>query len=194
MAQVNRKLPLQVFCPSTVFHHDVGDRVRAEACKKTTPRQVTAREEEWKNSTYTNCELKWEDKGKIQNIKVVTVRGKMHDLWSILIKKNQRSLQVSTILCAVYFQVLFNFHWADLLSQLLLQSGLGTFIYWRRREVRRAGESEEEETEESSLGKHALKKEIMQSHFPKKKIKKKEIILGIKRLFRPNWLKQDDPS
>lgn len=65
-----------MFFPSTVFHHDVGDRVRAEACKKTTLRQVTDIEEEWNDSTYTNCELKWKDKGKIQNIKVVTVRGK----------------------------------------------------------------------------------------------------------------------
>lgn len=63
-----------MFFPSTVFHHDVGDRVRAEACKKTTLRQVTdIEEEEWNDSTYTNCELKWKDKGKIQNIKVVTV-------------------------------------------------------------------------------------------------------------------------
>lgn len=66
-----QNLPQRVFFPSTVFHHDVGDRVRAEACKKTTLRQVTVIEEEWNSSTYTNCELKWKDKGKIQNIKVV---------------------------------------------------------------------------------------------------------------------------
>ena len=41
-----QNLPQRAFFPSTVFHHDVGDRVRAEACKKTTLRQVTDIEEE----------------------------------------------------------------------------------------------------------------------------------------------------
>lgn len=45
------------------FHHDVGDRVGAEACKETTLKQVTDIEE-WNDSTYTNCELKWKDKGE----------------------------------------------------------------------------------------------------------------------------------
>lgn len=44
--QVKQDLPQPVFFPSTVFHHDVGDRVRAEACKKTTLKQVTDTEEE----------------------------------------------------------------------------------------------------------------------------------------------------
>lgn len=44
--QSEQNLPQQAFFPSTVFHHDVGDRVRAEACKKTTLKQVTDIEEE----------------------------------------------------------------------------------------------------------------------------------------------------
>lgn len=37
MTKVNRIYHSErvFFFPSTVFHHDVGDRVRAEACKKT---------------------------------------------------------------------------------------------------------------------------------------------------------------
>lgn len=46
MSTVNRIYHRQHFCPSTVFHHNVGDRVRADACKNVTVKQVTDTEEE----------------------------------------------------------------------------------------------------------------------------------------------------
>ena len=137
--QSERNLPQRAFFPSTVFHHDVGDRVRAEACKKTTLKQVTDIEEEWNDSTYTNCELKWKDKGKIQNIKVVTVRGGMHFSCSspgikYLCKVGPHSAAQH------YVQLVFNeetsnCHSAHLLSGLQLQCFLyNTFIYCRKKE------------------------------------------------------------
>lgn len=66
--QSDQSLPQRVFSP-------MCRRQEWEACRKTTLKPVTDIEEEWNDSTYTNCELKWRDKGKIQNIKVVTVRG-----------------------------------------------------------------------------------------------------------------------
>lgn len=42
----------------------IVSETESEACKKTTLKQVTDIEEEWNDSTYTNCELKWKDKGE----------------------------------------------------------------------------------------------------------------------------------